>query len=391
LSSPLSHHAIILTLFICIFCLGIFCFKGTYTRKEQAPGVVVPSRGVIRIIPKRDGIIQRIHFKVGNSVVKGDSLFTVNTDKQLPEGTTATKSAIQKIEQTKTAITKQQSNAKEEAAFKTKRLQSQIQSLEERVFRVGEQIDTQIKAVELEKNLLKNYKNLFNQEAASSLELNRQEKQHLIAIRTLQVLSDEKENFQAEKRDKELQIDSIKIATQKELSLLEEKLSFTEQSLNKEISNEKFIIQAPVSGQIASIIANHGQSINNQQALATLLPEGTRLEVKLYISPKAIGFIKSGQKVKLRYESFPYQKFGSHEGKITDISSSVVLAKDLDFPIIQQKSAFVATVEIEKDFFIYDGQIISLQPGMISSTDIILENRKIWEWILEPLISLKES
>lgn len=353
--------------------------------------MVVPSRGVIRIIPKRDGIIQRIHFKVGNSVVKGDSLFTVNTDKQLPEGTTATKSAIQKIEQTKTAITKQQSNAKEEAAFKTKRLQSQIQSLEERVFRVGEQIDTQIKAVELEKNLLKNYKNLFNQEAASSLELNRQEKQHLIAIRTLQVLSDEKENFQAEKRDKELQIDSIKIATQKELSLLEEKLSFTEQSLNKEISNEKFIIQAPVSGQIASIIANHGQSINNQQALATLLPEGTRLEVKLYISPKAIGFIKSGQKVKLRYESFPYQKFGSHEGKITDISSSVVLAKDLDFPIIQQKSAFVATVEIEKDFFIYDGQIISLQPGMISSTDIILENRKIWEWILEPLISLKES
>ena len=56
----------------------------------------------------------------------------------------------------------------------------------------------------------------------------------------------------------------------------------------------------------------------------TLVPAGARLEARLYGPSRAIGFVRPGQRVLLRYEAFPHQKFGQYEGVVRSVSRSTV-------------------------------------------------------------------
>ncbi len=56
----------------------------------------------------------------------------------------------------------------------------------------------------------------------------------------------------------------------------------------------------------------------------TLVPAGARLEARLYGPSRAIGFVRPGQRVRLRYEAFPHQKFGQYEGVVQSVSRSTV-------------------------------------------------------------------
>jgi len=79
----------------------------------------------------------------------------------------------------------------------------------------------------------------------------------------------------------------------------------------------ELLLRAPVPGMVASRLVEAGQAVQPGQPLISLLPEGSRLRAQLLVPSAAIGFIKAGDRVLLRYEAYPYQKFGSHFGVIT--------------------------------------------------------------------------
>ena len=56
----------------------------------------------------------------------------------------------------------------------------------------------------------------------------------------------------------------------------------------------------------------------------TLVPAGARLEARLFGPSRSIGFVRPGQRVLLRYEAYPYQKFGSYEGVVKSVSRTTV-------------------------------------------------------------------
>jgi len=56
-----------------------------------------------------------------------------------------------------------------------------------------------------------------------------------------------------------------------------------------------------------------------------LLPKGSQLQAQLLAPSRAVGFIEPGDKVLLRYQAFPYQKFGHHAGKVVRVSRSAIV------------------------------------------------------------------
>jgi membrane fusion protein len=114
-----------------------------------------------------------------------------------------------------------------------------------------------------------------------------------------------------------------------------------------------------------------------QAAGALALAEQGHLEAQLQIAPTAIGFIKPGQLVRLRYDAFPYSKFGQAEGKIASIS--LMPAAD---------GSYRARVALERDYVQAFGERVALRPGMSFTGEIVIEQRSMLEWLFEPLYAL---
>ena len=74
-----------------------------------------------------------------------------------------------------------------------------------------------------------------------------------------------------------------------------------------------------LSGTVSNRSVKIGQSVSAGQALLTLLPAGDRLEAELLVPSESIGFIAPGDRVLLRYDAYPYQRFGVHTGNIVRI------------------------------------------------------------------------
>lgn len=155
-------------------------------------------------------------------------------------------------------------------------------------------------------------------------------------------------------------------------------------------------IVAPKDGVISTIMISKGQSIGDDAIIATLLPENQNLEANLFIPSSAIGFLKVGLPVSIRYDAFPYQKFGQHNGIINEISNNTLYLNELKSIGIysqkfnDEKDAFYRVkVKLDDQTMKAYGKNYPLKVGMTLESNIILEKRKIYEWIFEPIFSIK--
>ena len=120
-----------------------------------------------------------------------------------------------------------------------------------------------------------------------------------------------------------------------------------------------------------------------------LMPESAVLHALLLVPTRAVGFIQPGQKTWLRFDAFPYQRFGLYQGEVSQLSKAVLMAQDPDSPVQIQEPVYQVQVKLHQQFIEAYGEQMPLQAGMLLSADIVLEQRSILSWLLEPLISLR--
>ena len=122
-----------------------------------------------------------------------------------------------------------------------------------------------------------------------------------------------------------------------------------------------------------------------------MLPAGSELEAHLRVPSRAMGFIEPGDRVLLRYDAFPYQKFGHHGGRVSRISRSTVTPGGApSLPVLPDRGEpyYRVIVELDESSVRAFGKNESLMPGMLVEADILGERRPLWEWALEPLFTL---
>ena len=169
-------------------------------------------------------------------------------------------------------------------------------------------------------------------------------------------------------------------------------ITFTE-GISEEANETRIInINNPTSRVESSEI--HVQLNTSEVSLLNIIPDNSTLEAHLYISTEAIGFLKKNQKVNLRLHAYPFQKFGHAQGRVISISETTIRPQELlntvDSSTSQQRdSIYLVKVELKQKGMQAYGEVYPFKAGMTFDADIMQEERKLYEWVLEPLYSIK--
>jgi hemolysin D len=164
-------------------------------------------------------------------------------------------------------------------------------------------------------------------------------------------------------------------------------------------------LRSPVNGVVQSVnVTTVGQVVTPAQSLVTIVPDGTPLIVEATVSNNDIGYLRVGQPVQVKVDTFPFEQFGTLPGKLVWISPDAedhsATARDIDMrtgalsatPSRPQdrdlNAGFVYRVHIQvaRKTFMVDGQPRSVEPGMTVEADIKTGRRRVIEFFLSPLV-----
>lgn len=383
-----------LTAFASGAALGIVLFLvlGSYTRRAQVSGHLVPTQGMAVVLAPATGVISQLQVEEGALVEAGQKLAVVNLPRvTVNQGDTAAavEARLQRRQQgLQTAHVAQQHFLDAQ----TSGLAEQLASARKELDQLEKEIGTRQGQARIASETLQRLRQLQADKHVSDLQVKQQQAQHLQAIADVQALqrqasASRRHIAQLEQALQELPSQRLahQASYERDLALLEQEQVETE-------ARGALVINAPVSGMIATQLVKPGQAVQAGQSLMAVLPGDGSLEAELLVPSHAIGFVEPGDKVLLRYQAFPYQKFGHHYGKVSRISRSALNQSELQTLLgsaVQAGSLYRVTVTLEAQHVTAYGKPEPLKPGMVLEADILGEKRRLIEWVFEPLYSLK--
>lgn len=159
------------------------------------------------------------------------------------------------------------------------------------------------------------------------------------------------------------------------------------------------IVRALVDGRIDSLSVTVGQMVNVGDSLLQVIPPCIdHYSLVLWVPNDAIPYISSGDRVNIRYEAFPSQKFGQFAGTVSVISRAPASPQEMLTYQGAPKPALTSAVPYykvivrpEKQTIMYNGKRLNLENGMKAESTLFLEKRKIYQWMLSPFYDMKHS
>lgn len=381
-----------------LICLVLFIYFGEYTKRTAVSGQLIPATGTIKIYPPQPGVIVEKKVEEGQHVKKGDVLYVATGDRQSYEfGSTLNRISEQILN--KDAI------LTDEIDKLTSTHQEDIRSLNNKIEKANLQISTlriqiseQKQRIKLSEDAVKRYSSLLASRYISKDQFQQKQSDLLDHQFRLRELQRSRISAEQELQSSRSDLRSLPLRQSKQISELNRQKIESKQALIDNESRRLFIVHAPSSGTVTFIIGEVGQNIDPSRPLLNLLPDDQPLYADVYAPGKAIGFIKPGDSVLLRYSAFPYQKFGTYGGKVRFVSMNPMTPNE----IIAVNGGIPSLDPTKPPDFYYrisivpDGQVVkaygktmSLRSGMVLEVEILQESRKIYEWILDPLVGLR--
>lgn len=374
--------------------LVLFIIFGKYTSRVVVPGQLIPNSGLMRIYAQQTGTVLQKNFSEGDTVEKGTVLYVLSTTRKSEAQGDTQATISQEIGRRRQFLAEEiQKNARLHADEHLA-VMRKVDGLREEQAKIVSQIEGQRSRVKLAEDALARANSLLAQNFISKEQIQGKQSDLLEQMNKLQALD---RDLIGVRRELAAQNDESRLAPlrqQSQLAQLQRQQSTLDQELVESEAARRLVIVAPDSGLVTAIMAESGQMVEGGRTLATLVPKGSLLEAHLYAPTSAAGFIKPGAVVRMRYQAFPYQKFGNATGRVISISRTALPKVELEttgsLPLTggDLSPRYRITVRLDRQEITAYGHKQQLQAGMLLEGDIMQETRWLYEWMLEPLYNL---
>ncbi|BCG73346.1 HlyD family type I secretion periplasmic adaptor subunit [Mesorhizobium sp. 113-1-2] len=168
---------------------------------------------------------------------------------------------------------------------------------------------------------------------------------------------------------------------------------------------ERKTIVSPISGMVEeSVITNVGQVVTMGQEVMRIVPDDSKLELRVYVLNTDIGFVKAGQEAVVKIQSFPFTRYGTITAKVANVATDAIPEPDATQlegnPAAQisnatfagaertQNLVFPVTLTPDKTVMSADGHDVPLTPGMAATVEIKTDSRRILGYVFSPIVEV---
>jgi membrane fusion protein len=366
----------------------VFAFWGDYTRKAHVVGYLAPSKGLIKVYAPQAGTLIEKFVVEGRRVTKGDPLFILSTERSSRETPEAQAAAIAQLKQRRESLKEELAKQQSIDQIQYRSLQDRISGMDKELAQIESEMATQRLRLASAESVAVRYQDLLAKGFVAEIQAREKREELLDQQSRLQGLERNRLELERELTSARRELASSQLRFRNQRAAIERNISSLEQELTEHESQRNIVITAPGDGTVTTILVEQGQNANTTNPLLSILPEGAVLEAQLLVPSRAVGFIEPEQTVSLRYQAFPYQRFGSHKGRVREISRTLITPNEANLPVNLEESVYRVTVSLDSQAVKAYRQDVPLQSGMLVDADIWLDHRRIVDWIFDPLYSI---
>lgn len=393
LSQPLKFWVLAsFCIFSTILVMVFLCFA-EYSRRTPVTGQLVPVQGLSVLIASTSGVVTQVHVAEGEYVDEGDPVITLKVPRSM-ENSVDVHAVLESHIENRIAESDQARNAQVDLlAARRAGLERQLNSARKELDQIVDEVDTRRQQVALAKETLERLQVLHADKYVSDIQMKQQEAAVLDYISEAQIL--ERQVISSQRLISQVQQALAEIPSQLQSSHAEYGLGIAtlEQERLEYKSRNQLIVTASVAGVVSAHNFKVGQSVQAGQILSHVVPGDGLLEAEFLAPSSAVGFVRAKDRVKLRYQSYPYQKFGHQNAIVDRISDSALSSSEFMVPrnsSVDGARLYRITVSLESQIISSREGSYDLKPGMVVDAEIIGERRRLIEWITGPFNSFED-
>ena len=382
---PLSYAANAALLAATATGLLLLLFFGRYTARDTVRGYVTTTAGNVEVYAPSAGTIRKLLVAEGDRVSRGDGLATVDTARSsgIQQATSESIAASMRAEHE--ALTEQIRHEQAMFTRRAERLRGRLRALQQRQEHIRGQLNITEQRLALAEDEQQRLQTLNPAFASAN---DRDRARHAVLDRDLHAreaglkLADTRADMLNLKR----QLDELPAEQGARIAELTARSHRLSASIAERENRSMQKVLAPSSGLVSGLLVRDGQTVSSSSPLMNLVPEKRMFMVELLVPTRTIGFIRPAARVRIRYDAFPYQKFGVFHGTVANLTQTTVLPGDQRFRVAANDPVYLARVQIEDQQVTWNGQPRHLQAGMTLTADILRDERRIIEWLFDPLL-----
>ena len=416
LHRPLSFSLVTACAITIAAALIAFATWGEVNRKAHLSGLLVPTLGTLNVTTPQPGTGVQLPVAEGQTVNAGDVLLVLSAERSTLRNGVADDTSeriAQQIAtraqslQTERTLRELQSRQREQV------LNDRIRTVQAELRQADEEANLLQRRVQLAQTTLERNQQLAKDGFVSAAQVQSRQEELIDTSARLQSSQRSKTSLQRDLQAAKAERDALAAQLQADNNQLDRSQASLDQEATENTARKSMVITAPFAGTVTALGLQAGQSVQAGQTLLTLIPQGTPdnsgqakannlqapLQAHLYAPSRTAGFVRPGQTVYLRYAAYPYQKFGLYAGKITSISATPFAPSELPPNLAQQllaqagsnEAMYRVNVQLADQSIKAYGDDIALKPGLTLEADVLQERRKVWEWVLEPVLAARQQ
>ncbi len=372
-----------------VWCaLFAFAFLGEYTLKAQVQGYLVPNKGTIRVHAPGSGVISEIQVRDGQRVIQGEVLFVLLSDRTSTAGREVAGNVIEDLKRRRESLLATVVTQRELGTLLAQQAEFRLSKLSEELTGIERERALQERRLATARAQVERFRTLARDNFISPMQLQQKIDEQAAQEAVIETLARSRLSVEREIGSLKTEIPLIALRVVERIAQTEREVISINQDLAEAEVQQGTLIRAPAAGIVTALQGSIGKTIDANLPLLTIVPEETLLEAVLLAPTHAVGFVQQGDPVRIRYNSFPYERFGHYSGVVQAIDASALAPNEVDAPIRPTEPVYRITVALDLQIVEAYGRHLRLKPGMTLEADIVLGKRKLWEWVVEPLYTV---
>lgn len=388
----------VLSLFFMIILI-LFLIYGDYTRRINIYGEITTFPRSVNVFSAQQGFISERFVDVGDVVMKGQRLYLLDVSRVTETGKVSvnTRLALEnQLLHVDSIILKLKNNKSMTLA----NLRKQKKQYETALLQSKKMLDNARVGVAFAQENMRSYKEyqkrgLITKDQLSGQTYSFYQQQSLF------------QNLHSQHIQESLQVTNLESDIVTRAADFDNQISqyqFQRNDLQRQLAEADasgvLIVNAPTDGRIESLSVTLGQMVNSGDSLAQIIPRNdATFQLVLWLPNSSVPYVSVGDAINIRYDAFPYEKFGQFPGRIESIAyvpastqeMSTYNSSPVHQPVVQAASYYKATVALERTHLSYQAKELKLTNGMRAQSTLFLEKRPLYQWMFSPFYDMKKS